>query len=143
MFPPPQVHMSAVSSLQRDLESLSSRLEEVTVERDRLLMEAGDATAAHEDKIVELHSVIAELSRKLEDQREDMIREESEFDEEEEEEGMMREVSFEEEDDYDEIEGSDNGNAEEDFNSLAFERDLENHTRYTLKPLNFDLECAN
>ena len=33
----------------------------------------------YEERIVELHSVIAELSRKLEDERDDVIREESEY----------------------------------------------------------------
>ena len=39
------------------------------------------ATLVHryEERIVELHSVIAELSRKLEDERDDVIREESEY----------------------------------------------------------------
>ena len=40
----------------------------------------------YEERIVELHSVIAELSRKLEDERDDVIREESEYEAGEEEE---------------------------------------------------------
>ena len=76
----------------------------------------------YEERIVELHSVIAELSRKLDDQQDDVIREESEFEEEEEESHLLENRSivsdscpddplYEEED--------------EDYTSLAFERAID------------------
>ena len=61
---------------------LTQRLAQVTVERDQLRQQDPER---YEERIVELHSVIAELSRKLELGKDDVIPEESEVEEEEEE----------------------------------------------------------
>ncbi len=115
-----QIHMSAISSLQTEVDSLTTALREVTAERDSLLKDRDSPPSSlsemqsqrYEDRIVELHSVIAELSRKLDDEREDRIREESEW-EEGAEEAEGRAVCDEE---------------EEDYTSLAFERAIDKHT---------------
>ena len=145
--------MSAVASLQSEIDSLTLKLEEVSSERDQLTSSstsapaAAAASAAHnntsplshsspdptaanswemqcqryEERIVELHSVIAELSRKLDDRQDGVIREESEFEEEEEDEinenrsivsdSCPDDPLYEEED--------------EDYTSLAFERAID------------------
>ena len=60
---------------------LTQRLAQVTVERDQLRQQDPER---YEERIVELHSVIAELSRKLELGKDDVIPEESEVEDEEE-----------------------------------------------------------
>ena len=57
---------------------LTQRLAQVTAERDQLRHQDPDR---YEERIVELHSVIAELSRKLELGKDDVIPEESEIEE--------------------------------------------------------------
>ena len=57
---------------------LTQRLAQVTAERDHLRHQDPDR---YEERIVELHSVIAELSRKLELGKDDVIPEESEIEE--------------------------------------------------------------
>lgn len=96
---------------------------QVTAERDQLKHQHGDddhdqdwetQCQRYEERIVELHSVIAELSRKLDVGKNDVIPEESEVEEsyvtdsclEEEEEDEVHDEAFDE-------------------NSLAFERDLD------------------
>lgn len=150
--------MSAVASLQSEIDALTHKLEEVSSERDQLTNNSSSSNAAaataaagnlvagnfvhenssptnsspdttnwemqcqrYEERIVELHSVIAELSRKLDDQQDDVIREESEFEEEESNAGDENrsivsdscpdDPLYEEED--------------EDYTSLAFERAID------------------
>ena len=137
-----------MASLQCEIENLTQKLHSVTVERNELVNRIANTgttppdrpgssngsaemqSQRYEERIVELHSVIAELSRKLEDQRDDVIREEeSELEEtgsqmfnEEEEPGFVSD-SCPDEDEQAYEEG------EDDCSSLAFERDLEHHTR--------------
>ena len=136
--------MSALASLQDEIEDLKLKLNKVTHERDELLLtkdgagqlsEVDEAASSpelamqcqrYEDRIVELHSVIAELSKKLEDQENDVIREESEYEESVVEE--TRSVVTDTEDE--EYKGRVMCDEEdEDYTSLAFERDLDTHTR--------------
>merc|ERR1719166_592186 len=73
---------------------LTSRLNQVTQERDLLQETVRSGQGARgkkedsrwesqcqrqEERIIELHSVIAELSRKMEDTKDDVIKEESEY----------------------------------------------------------------
>lgn len=138
--------MSALSSLQREIESLSQRLQEVELERDNLkrsMRNNGTRSSTntldsnlheesglsndelelqcqrYEERMVELHSVIAELTRKLQSQEEDVIREESEF---EDTQSIVTDSCDED--------GEANGDEDEDYNSLAFERDLERNAPF-------------
>ena len=142
--------MSAVASLQGEIDALTQKLDEVSVERDMLQTRTEPNTPAsprinqsmtpvspdpvqggnpweiqcqrYEERIVELHSVIAELTRKLDEQRDDVIREESEFEAESnlaEEEENNPSDSFNEDPAYED--------EDEDYTSLAFERDLDRH----------------
>ncbi|TRY69370.1 hypothetical protein TCAL_03782 [Tigriopus californicus] len=140
------IHMSALGSLQREIESLSRRLQEVELERDNLkrsMINNGtrsssttlddnlqdDSTLSndelelqcqrYEERMVELHSVIAELTRKLQSQEDDVIREESEF---EDTQSIVTDSCAED----DEC----NDGEDEDYNSLAFERDLERNALF-------------
>lgn len=140
------IHMSALSSLQREIESLSQRLQEVELERDNLkrsMRNNGTRSSTntldsnlheesglsndelelqcqrYEERMVELHSVIAELTRKLQSQEEDVIREESEF---EDTQSIVTDSCDED--------GEANGDEDEDYNSLAFERDLERNAPF-------------
>ena len=73
---------------------LTNRLKEVTAERDHLqeavkIIESSKnkkddnrweaQCQRYEERIIELHSVIAELSKKMEEEKDDMIKEESEY----------------------------------------------------------------
>ena len=85
------------STLNKDTDAqileLTQRLAEVTVERDQLRQQDPER---YEERIVELHSVIAELSRKLESGKDDIIPEESEVEEEEEEGSYVTDSCLEE-----------------------------------------------
>ncbi len=117
-----------MASLQEEIERLTDRLAKVTAEKERLVRNGGDECdddetssweeqcQRYEEKIVELHSVIAELTRKLGGDGDDVIREESEF-EEEEEESNVSDSYVDDEDD------------EGDYSSVACERNLEDHRR--------------
>ena len=70
---------------------LTQRLAQVTVERDQLRQQDPER---YEERIVELHSVIAELSRKLELGKDDVIPEESEIEEEEDDNEEENEGSY-------------------------------------------------
>jgi chromosome segregation ATPase len=127
--------MSAISSLQTEVDVLAQTLNEVTLERDQLRQQQQQQQEQHpdspttlgemqsvryEERIVELHSVIAELSRKLDDERDDVIREESEYEQGddsilEEEDAKSDILVYEDED--------------EDYTSLAFERAIDKHTK--------------
>ena len=147
--------MSAVASLQNEIEDLTSRLQQVSRERDQLMSKFGENRAEeeeeedednnkktpegsqadswemqcqrYEDRIVELHSVIAELTRKLDDQRDDVIREESEFDEEEVNEKDEEEHIVDDTQSFisDSCEAGVEDDDDEDYTSLVFERDLD------------------
>ena len=106
-----------------EIMELSQRLAQVTAERDQLKLGHHDQDhdqdweaqcQRYEERIVELHSVIAELSRKLETGKDDVIPEESEVDE-------TLDSCIEEEEELEQSQ------AAYDENSLAFERDLDKH----------------
>ena len=111
---------------------LSQRLAQVTAERDHLKEsqetsedQSSSQCQKYEERIVELHSVIAEMSRKL-DNAKDVIVEESEVTD-----SCIEEESEEVEED--ELEHSDeNEDRNDDYDSLNFERDLEEHNRDVL-----------
>lgn len=75
-----QLHLAALASLRGEILDLTSRLHTVTQERDVLERAAAQAEQTiaqqYEERLTELHSVIAELSRKLERQRTLVITEE-------------------------------------------------------------------
>ena len=114
---------------------LTSRLDQVTQERDLLQETVRSGQGARgkkedsrwesqcqrqEERIIELHSVIAELSRKMEETRDDMIKEESEVESNLDNQSIVTDSFVDEKLRYrDEF---------EDYTSLAFERDLEFHT---------------
>ena len=114
---------------------LTSRLNQVTAERDLLQETVRSGQGARgkkeesrwesqcqrqEERIIELHSVIAELSRKMEETRDDMIKEESEVESNLDNQSIATDSFVDEKLRYrDEF---------EDYTSLAFERDLEFHT---------------
>lgn len=113
---------------------MTQRLAQVTNERDQLRDRKRNDDAdpgedqdwefqcqRYEERIVELHSVIAELSRKLDTGRDDVILEESEADENQ---SYVTDSCLEEED-----EDNEDVNTPYDEDSLAFERDLVNHVR--------------
>lgn len=78
------MHLAALASLRGEILDLSTRLHAVSEERDLLeksLTQAqinAEATVAqqYEERLTELHSVIAELSRKMDRQRALVITEE-------------------------------------------------------------------
>ena len=114
-----------MSSLQSEIDVLNAKLKE----REAILEESEDDVEdsslelrcqRYEDRIVELHSVIAELSRKLETTQDDVIREESEVEEDVVTDSCCDEIEEEED--------------EEDYNSVAFERDLDHHTNSLKSP---------
>merc|ERR1719270_3221467 len=115
---------------------LANKLTEVTAERDHLeqtvkIIESsknkkednrGEAQCQrYEERIIELHSVIAELSKKMEDTKDDVIKEESGYESNIDNQSVVTDSFIDEKlrfrDEY------------EDYTSLAFERDLEFHTR--------------
>lgn len=142
--------MSAVASLQKEIEELTSRLQAVSCERDELVRKMSNDSPPHryphrggpgssqgtpedpdsaievqryEERIVELHSVIAELTRKLDDQNDDVIKEEdSEY-----ESNLDETQSFISDSCPDEPEHE--NDEHEDYTSLAFERDMDAHTQ--------------
>lgn len=99
-----------------EIADLTRQLAKVTAQRDEAKnKEDADFESQcqrYEEKIVELHSVIAELSRKLHSGREDMIPEESE--------SCVTDSCIEEEDEEEE----DEDKKFLDENSVAFERDM-------------------
>ena len=111
---------------------LSQRLAQVTAERDHLkesqeTLGTGDSNQCqqkYEERIVELHSVIAEMSRKL-DNAKDVIVEESEVTD-----SCIEEEDYEEDRESDQSDRSDRENDQNYENS--FERDLEEHNRHVL-----------
>lgn len=74
------MHLAALASLRGEILELTSRLHAVTQERDVLECAVSQAESAvaqqYEERLTELHSVIAELSRKVERQRTLVITEE-------------------------------------------------------------------
>ena len=101
----------------------------VTAERDHLKEsqetseDQNSQCQKYEERIVELHSVIAEMSRKL-DNAKDVIVEESEVTD-----SCIEEEDEEVEEEEDE---NDEDQNDEDYDSLNFERDLEEHNRDVL-----------
>lgn len=87
-----QLHAAALSSLRTEVAELNSRLLAATTAKDaaeasliraecqaaRIEQRAEQHTARHEERLTELHSVIAELSRQLERHRATVITEEDE-----------------------------------------------------------------
>lgn len=75
-----QLHLAALASLRGEILDLSSRLQAVTEERDilekSLSQSLNSMKQQYEERLTELHSVIAELTRKLERQRSLVIAEE-------------------------------------------------------------------
>ena len=94
---------------------LTQRLAQVTVERDQLRQQDPER---YEERIVELHSVIAELSRKLELGKDDVIPEESEVEEEEDEEGSYVSDSCLDEEDHE-----DDDDLEDDEQRVPYDHD--------------------
>ena len=120
---------------------LTNRLDQVTAERDHLQQTVKIIQSSnnkkednrweaqclrYEERIIELHSVIAELSKKMEETKDDVIKEESEYESNVDNQSIVTDSFVDEKIRYrDEF---------EDYTSLAFERDLEVHTR-SLKKL--------
>jgi len=123
-------------SLKTEIMDLTNRLNEVTAERDHLqqavkIIESSKnkkddnrweaQCQRYEERIIELHSVIAELSKKMEEEKDDMIKEESEYESNVDNQSIVTDSFIDDKlryrDEY------------EDYTSLAFERDLEIHTR--------------
>ena len=115
---------------------LTQQLSKVTAERDHLEQtvktiesskreESGGGRwesqcQRYEERIIELHSVIAELSRKMEESKDDVIKEESEVESNLDNQSIVTDSFVDEKIRYrDEY---------EDYTSLAFERDLDFHT---------------
>lgn len=75
-----KLHLAALASLRGEILELTTRLHTVTQERDvleRAVAQAENSVAQqYEERLTELHSVIAELSRKMERQRTLVIAEE-------------------------------------------------------------------
>ena len=125
----PSQSEDSCSSCGPGLMDLAGRLAAVTAERDQLRGGPGGRgdhrwevqCQRYEERITELHSVIAELSRKMEECEEDVIKEESEGESCLDTHSITTDSCMEEklgyQDEY------------EDYTSLAFERDLELHTR--------------
>ena len=133
-------------------EAVSNDDEGEEVVEDYNLEELTNQCQRYEEQIVELHSVIAELSRKLEVEQDDIIPEETEssgddFDE-------ANEDSYNYDDDMDrkggkspinQINCSRNGKQQnkedEDYNSLVFERDLDSQLTESNCVVEFD-KCS-
>ncbi|CAL4060238.1 unnamed protein product, partial [Meganyctiphanes norvegica] len=95
-----ELHLAALNSLKKETLELSSRLKMVSHERDmldntltrtqldrvRLERESADRldsqAARYEERLIELHSVIAELTRKIDQQRSNVIHEEEDQEDE-------------------------------------------------------------
>merc|ERR1719266_359316 len=111
----------------KNIAELSQRLAQVMAERDQLKnrkdhdQDWESQCQRYEERMVELHSVIAELSRKLDIGKNDIIPEESEFEEVDENQSEKSYVT----DSCLEEEQEDVGPYDE--NSLKFERDLDKH----------------
>ncbi|XP_077997044.1 colorectal mutant cancer protein-like isoform X2 [Glandiceps talaboti] len=91
------LHLAALASLKGEIIELTNRLQHVTAERDslerkfvkaqaeraRLIREQDERIESqaqrYEDRIIELHSVIAELNKKLDRSQGNVIREEDEY----------------------------------------------------------------
>ncbi|XKL68865.1 hypothetical protein PGB90_006634 [Kerria lacca] len=78
-----KLHLAALASLRAEISELNTHLHTVTVERDILKMtleckekRQNSAIQRYEEQITELHSVIAELNKKLDTQRIRVITEE-------------------------------------------------------------------
>jgi len=116
-----------LSDNSQNIAGLSQRLAQVTAERDQLRNQKDhdqdweSQCQRYEERMVELHSVIAELSRKLDIGKNDIIPEESEFEEVDENQSEKSYVT----DSCLEEEQEDVGPYDE--NSLKFERDLDKH----------------
>ena len=129
-------HQGDVTRLSQQIMDLANKLTEVTAERDHLeqtvkIIESSKnkkednrweaQCQRYEERIIELHSVIAELSKKMEDTKDDVIKEESEYESNIDNQSVVTDSFIDEKlrfrDEY------------EDYTSLAFERDLEFHTR--------------
>jgi len=126
-----------VERLSSQIMELSDQLSQVTVERDQLeqrvkLIESSrnktqennrweSQCQRYEERIIELHSVIAELSKKMEESKDDVIKEESECESNIDNQSIVTDSFVDEKlryrDEY------------EDYTSLAFERDLDFHTQ--------------
>ncbi|XP_076438920.1 colorectal mutant cancer protein-like isoform X2 [Babylonia areolata] len=94
-----QLHLAAITSMKGEINELKTRLQQVCRERDLLERQVNmsqsdtlcsqrevearveQVTARYEERIIELHSVIAELRKKLERHHINVIREEEEFEE--------------------------------------------------------------
>ncbi|KAK7096303.1 colorectal mutant cancer protein-like isoform X2 [Littorina saxatilis] len=94
-----QLHLAAITSMKGELNELKTRLHHVTRERDLLERQVNmtqsdtlcsqrevearveQVAARYEERIIELHSVIAELRKKMERHHINVIREEEEFEE--------------------------------------------------------------
>lgn len=93
-----RLHLAAITSMKGEINDLKTRLLQVTSERDlldRQIMSQSDTlcsqrevearieqvAARYEERIIELHSVIAELRKKMERHHINVIREEEEFEE--------------------------------------------------------------
>lgn len=88
-----QLHVAALASLKSEILDLSNRLQCVTQERDHFEKSLHKAEVErhkaeqkleeelqiHEEQLTELHSVIAELTRKAQHQRSLVIREEEDI----------------------------------------------------------------
>ena len=79
----------------------------------------------YEERIIELHSVIAELSKKMAEENDEVIKEESEYESNVDNQSIATDSFVDEklryQDEY------------EDYTSLAFERDLDIHTQSLTK----------
>ena len=126
-----------VEKLSSQIMELSDQLSQVTEERDQLeqrvkLIESSrnktqennrweSQCQRYEERIIELHSVIAELSKKMEESKDDVIKEESECESNIDNQSIVTDSFVDEKLRYrDEF---------EDYTSLAFERDLDFHTQ--------------
>uniref|UniRef100_A0A8D9B249 Colorectal mutant cancer protein n=1 Tax=Cacopsylla melanoneura TaxID=428564 RepID=A0A8D9B249_9HEMI len=82
-----KLHLAALSSLRNEILDLNTRLQNVTEERDmyeKIVQKSQNSSESHliqqyEEQVTELRCVIAELSRKLSQQKNLVITEEDEF----------------------------------------------------------------
>ena len=88
----PQLHLAALTSLRAEIIDLSNRLQQATADRDLLEKQAAKVTSErlrqqrdaderlheqalrYEERVTELHSVIAELRKKLDRHQINVIR---------------------------------------------------------------------
>ncbi|RZF48714.1 hypothetical protein LSTR_LSTR011344 [Laodelphax striatellus] len=119
-----KLHLAALASLRGEILDLSTRLQTVTEERDLLEKTLADTQASieassvqhYEERITELHSVIAELTRKIERQRTLVIAEEEDHEQSETEVisvGSCHEFADEKEKNESNLEGSGDDEEEE------------------------------